>query len=253
MKEFIEPVDTLMHLFYFYKKSSKKHQELKDFCHLLEGQFEMYNAGVWTLKTTGTRWIDCRIAAMRCVIEKFGLCKQHLQCSIDTARKSQDHTTLQGKFTLLINAKFLLRCALFTDVLGEAKHFSLITQEENIDIIHILDSVENTKHIFERLLKKLQKNQAYVFQLPTIKLVTEEIESNDEDDELMCQNQKVRFYSRDKRFIEDHIEFCLVNLEETSINIPSNDADHIIFDLCCILNCNSNPLFSSASCIDNGF
>ena len=62
---------------------------------------------------------------------------QHLQHSIDTARKSQDHTTLQGNFMKLIKAKFLLRCALFTDVLAEAK--CLITQEQNIDIICILD------------------------------------------------------------------------------------------------------------------
>ena len=34
---------------------------------------------------------------------------------------------------------------LFTDVLAEAKHFSLITHEQNIDIIRILNSVENTK------------------------------------------------------------------------------------------------------------
>ena len=99
----------------------------------------------------------------------------------------------------------MLRCALFTNVLAEAKHFSLITQEQNIDIIHILDSVENTKHNYKCLLKKLQKNLAYVFQLPTVKLVTEEIESNDEDGEPMYQNQKAQFYSKEKRFIEYHI------------------------------------------------
>ena len=103
------------------------------------------------------------------VIEKVGLYTQHLQHSIDTAKKSQDHTTLQEKFMKLINAKFLLLCALFTDILAEAKHFSLITQEQNIDIIRILDSVENTKHNDEHLLKKLQKNPGYVFQLPTVK------------------------------------------------------------------------------------
>ena len=69
-----------------------------------------------------------------------------MEHSIDTAKKSQNRTTLQGKFTKLINAKFLLWCALFTDVLAEAKHFSLITQEQNIDILCIEDSVENTKH-----------------------------------------------------------------------------------------------------------
>ena len=65
MKDFIEPVDTsLMHLFYLYKKSSKKHPELKNFYHLLEGQLEMNSAGVRPLKDTGTSWIDHKIAAM---------------------------------------------------------------------------------------------------------------------------------------------------------------------------------------------
>ena len=74
LKEFIKPVATsLIHLFYLYKKSSKKHRELKNFYHLLEGQFEMYGAGVQPLKATGTRWIDHKIAAMGCIIEKFGL------------------------------------------------------------------------------------------------------------------------------------------------------------------------------------
>ena len=116
-----------MHLFYLHKKSSEKHRELKNFYLLLEGQFEMYSAGVRPLKATGTRWIDHKIAAMGRVIEKFGLYTQHLQHTIDTAKKSQDRATLQGKFTKLINAKFLLGCALFTDVLAVAKHFRLIT------------------------------------------------------------------------------------------------------------------------------
>ena len=107
--------------------------------------------------------------------------------------------------TKLINAKFLLRCVLFTDVLAEAKHFSLLIQEQSIDIIRILDSVENTKHNYERLLKKLQKNLAYVFQLPTVNLVTVEIKSNEEEGEPIYQNQKVQFYARKKRFIKDHI------------------------------------------------
>ena len=86
-----------MHLFYLYKKSSKKHRELKNFYHLLECQFEMYSAGVQPLKAEGTRWIDHKIAAMGCAIEKCGLYTQHLQHSIDTAKKYQDRTTLEGK------------------------------------------------------------------------------------------------------------------------------------------------------------
>ena len=81
----------------------------------------MYSAGVQPLKATGKRWIDHKISAMGCVIEKFGLYTQHLQHSINTAKKSQDHTALQEKFTKSINAKFLLKCTLFTDVLAEAR------------------------------------------------------------------------------------------------------------------------------------
>ena len=69
----------------------------------------------------------------------------------------------------------------------------------------------------------------------------------------MYQNQKVQFYSREKRFIEDHIVQIVErvvpsfekrygnlysDLEETSMNIPSDDDDRIIFDVCHILNCN---------------
>ena len=72
----------------------------------------------------------------------------------------------------------------------------------------------------------------------------------------MYQNQKVQFYSREEHFIEGHIVqiiekvvSCLEkrygnlysNLEETSINLSPDDGDCIIFDLCCILNCNVWP------------
>ena len=110
-----------------------------------------------------------------------------------------------------------------------------------------------TKHNYERLLKKLRKDPAYVFQRPTVQPVTEEIESNDDDGEPMYQNQKEQFYSREKRFMEDHIVQIVERvvscfekrygnlysiLEETSTNIPSDDGDRIIFDLCRKLNCN---------------
>ena len=83
--------------------------------------------------------------------------------------------------------------------------------------------------------------------------MTEEIKSNDEDGEAIYQNQKVQFYSREKRFIEAHMvqvveravscfekrygNLCS-NLQETSINIPSDEGDRIIFDLCRLLNYN---------------
>ena len=90
--------------------------------------------------------------------------QQHLHHSINTARNSQDRTTLKGKFKKLINAKFLLQCALFTDVLAETKHFSLMTQEQDIDI-QILDSVENTKQL-RTSAQEITKESGLCFSAP---------------------------------------------------------------------------------------
>ena len=88
LKEFIKPVDTsLMHLFYLYKKSSKKHQELKNFYHLLEGQFEMYSAGVWPLKATGTRWIDHKIRFIHTAFGAFHRYSKEIPKSHNITRK----------------------------------------------------------------------------------------------------------------------------------------------------------------------
>lgn len=63
----------------------------------------------------------------------------------------------------LIGAKVLLRCALFNNILAEAKHFRLVTQKQDSNIISILDFVKNTKYNYQRLLKKLKRNPSYVF------------------------------------------------------------------------------------------
>ena len=177
----MEPVETsLMHLFYLYKQSSKKHRELKNLYELLQGQFEMFSTGVRPLKASGTWWIDHKIGAMGRLIENFSLYTMHLQNVITATHSSNNRSTLEGKFKKLIDAKVLLRSALFKDVLATAKIFSLLTQKQNIDILKIFETVESTTNSYQRLRKKLEKNPEYVFQLPTLKMVIEEIEVNTE-------------------------------------------------------------------------
>ena len=56
LKMYTFPVDeSLMHLFYLYKNSSKKYRELKNLYRLMKGQFEMYGGGVRPTKATRTR------------------------------------------------------------------------------------------------------------------------------------------------------------------------------------------------------
>ena len=80
LKSFIDPVDeSLLHLFYLYKNSSKKVRELKNLYQILREQFETYGKNIRPVKSTGTRWIDHRIQAMEKLVNKFGLYMQHIQ------------------------------------------------------------------------------------------------------------------------------------------------------------------------------
>ena len=132
----------------------------------------MFSAVVRPLKASGTSWIDHKIGAMWRLTEKFGLYTMHLQV-ITATRSSKERSTLEGKFKKLIDAKVLLRSALFKDALADAKIFSLLMQKQNIDILKNFEAVESTKNSYQRLRKKLEKNSEYTFQLPIRKMVIE--------------------------------------------------------------------------------
>ena len=156
--DYIEPVETsLMHLFYSYKQSSKKHRVLKNLYELLQGQFEMFSTGVRPLKASRTPWIDHKIRAMGRLIEKCCLYTMHLQNVITATLSSKD---LEGKFKKLIDVKFQLCSALFKDVLADAK--ILLTQKQNIDILKIFEAVESTKNRYQ-LAKQVRKKSWICF------------------------------------------------------------------------------------------
>ena len=96
------------------------------------------------MNATGTCWIDHKIRAMGCVVEKFGLYNQHSQNVISATANAKARATLEGKYVKLVDAKVLLCCAVFIDVLAEAKNSSLKTQKIDISIIDVVEAVENT-------------------------------------------------------------------------------------------------------------
>ena len=109
LKSFIDPVDeSLLHLFYLYKDLSKKVRELKNLYQILKEQFETHGNNIRPVKSTGTRWIDLRIQAMKKLVNKFCLYMQHIQNIITDTTKQLDHAKLQGKFNKLIESKVIL-------------------------------------------------------------------------------------------------------------------------------------------------
>ena len=108
-------------MYYLYTKSSKEHGELKNLYDILKSEFEIYTSTVRLVKATSTRWINHKLRAMDCLIEKFELCHVHLNDIISTTTNSKEKATLEGKFNNLVDAKVLLHCALVTHVLAEEK------------------------------------------------------------------------------------------------------------------------------------
>ena len=113
---------------------------------------------------------------------------------------------------------------------------------------------------YQKLKKKLENNPDYVYDLPTVKLVINEIESNSEyDGEPLYQNQKVYYYSREKQYIKNHcleiVDAIISCYEErygnlfdkdSTVNVHSDQGDTMLFEICRVLNCSLWP--SKESC-----
>ena len=98
LKEFMKPADdSLVHLYYLFKKSSKKLSQLKSLLKDLESVYDFEGKPIKPEKSSGTRWLDHKIRAMKKLIDKFGVYAKQIECSIEQAAKSKDKATLQGK------------------------------------------------------------------------------------------------------------------------------------------------------------
>ena len=175
VKEVLKPVDTSLYdLYYICTKYSKKNKELKNLFNLLEGQSYQKQK----MKATSNSQIDHKICAMGCVIEKRGLYTKHLQNVTLTGANVKARATLEGKYAKLVDQKVLLA----HDVLAETKSFSLKTQKIDVSIIDVVQAVKNTKQNYQQLLKHLEKGPALILKLPTLKLITDLAEANEDDE-----------------------------------------------------------------------
>ena len=84
LKKDMEEIDIAMRdLFYTYQNSGKRLRELRALYEVLKDVYEFENGQVKPTKSTGTRWIDHKLRAMKLFIDKRGLYLSH----IDERRK----------------------------------------------------------------------------------------------------------------------------------------------------------------------
>ena len=90
----------LLKLYYLYEKSPKKCRELHDIvCDLKECLQFGQDDGVKPIRASGSRWISYKLAALTCLLSKYGAYTHHLAAlSEDSSVKSCDQAKLRGYY-----------------------------------------------------------------------------------------------------------------------------------------------------------
>ena len=247
LKTFMSPVDdSLRHLYYMYKNSSKKLSQLKTLFKSLTEIYEYETKAIKPEKSTGTRWLDHKIKGMEKLTDKFRVYAAQIKNSIDARNcTAADRAVLQGKLNALTQASVILRSALLTDILEPAKKLSLISQKESGDIISMVNALKRTRDKYGRWQTKFAENPEEVFQLPTLKRVLNQMDTENNTH----QGIKLLYSEREKQYIQDYTVSILENvikcldtrfgkLDECSDNVTAEvkEGDAILLHICRVLN-----------------
>ena len=191
--------DMLTRLYYVYEKSPKKCRELEEVVADLCQCVEFDDAGVRPLRASGSRWVSHKLNAMKRVLSKFGAYTNYLTAlSMDSSVKAVDRAKLQGYLRKWVDAKYLLGCAFFTDLLSPCAIFSKVMQEDSLDVLGAFTSLVRTvKEVNKLSSKPLEQWRTYCTTLTKL------------SDGNSYQCQELRNLSQAKSFYESkHDEFC---------------------------------------------
>ena len=144
----------LLQLYYYYEKSPKESRELEEIVRDLRECLVFDDAGVKPIRACGTRWICHKLSAMKRVISKYGAFIGHLSSlSEDRSIRSADCAKLKGFYNRWTEAKYILGCAVFIDLLSPCATFSKCMQNDNLDILGALTSLVRTVKETDQLSK----------------------------------------------------------------------------------------------------
>ena len=191
--------EMLLRLYYIYEKSPKKCRELDEIITDLKAYIVFDDAGVKPIRASGSRWISHKLSAMKRVLSKFGAYTSHLiALSKDRTVKSADQAKLRGYCIKWVNAKYILGCAFFCDLLSPCAIFSKVLQ---LDILGAFTSLLRTIQELDKLSSKSLKH--WHTYSTTCKSVTTD------DDKRLYQQQVLQRYSEAEQYFSANFEeYC---------------------------------------------
>ena len=134
--------DMLLKLYYIYEKAPKKCRELEEIVSDLKECITIDEGGIKPIRASGSRWVSHKLNAMRRILSKYGAYTGHLLAlSEDRSVRSTDRAKFRGYYNQWLDAKYLLGCAIFVDVLTPCAIFSKVMQSNELDILAALTSL----------------------------------------------------------------------------------------------------------------
>ena len=194
--------DLLLRLYYLYEKSPKKCRELEDIITDLKECFNFDDAGVKPVRASGSRWVGHKVNAMKRVLSKFGAYTSHIATlSEDRSVKPADRAKLKGYYNKWTDAKYLVGCSLFIDLLTPCTVFSKCMQSDEVDILGALTCLLKTLKETDKLATKpLEEWPTYA---ATLQKCTEE------DSSTLYQCQQLKNYSEALSYYSSkYEEYC---------------------------------------------
>eukprot|EP00731_Ephydatia_muelleri_P037327 Em0443g2a len=144
--------EMLLRMYYIYEKSPKKCRELENIITDLKEFMKFDDAGIRPVRASGTRWVTHKLSAMKRIISKFGAYTSHLVAlSEDSSTKAADRAKFKGYLKKWLDAKYLLGCAFFVDLLLPCSVFSKTMQSDEVDIVEAMSNLLRTVKEVDKL------------------------------------------------------------------------------------------------------
>ena len=171
-------------------RNLRKCRDLSDLVSDLKDVYEFSDGGNLPVRASGSRWIARKRKALQRVVDRYGDYLNHLSTlTEDKTIKSTDRQRLKGYLLRWRQARMIIGCALYTDVLKPASLLSLTLQDDNVDVAQGIKSILKS----HTSLKKLTTQD--VMEWPVTKLVLSKLSDEDGSNVKVYQGFELKNFS----------------------------------------------------------
>lgn len=203
--------ELLLKVYFLYENSPKKCRELESVVEELKDCLEPSEmprrGGSRPLRACGTRFVAHKVAALGRLVDKYGAYLCHLVAMTqDVSIKSSDRQKLKGYLLKWRDAKFVIGCALFNDILKPAAILCKVLQQDDLCIVKAIECIFKVKVSLDKL-----KSTAFA-ELATVKKVITRIQE-EEDGTFTYQSAEITKYSLALKFLEENYTHWIEGVE----------------------------------------